>query len=84
MKRKRREFGSYVEFKDNKPSKDMHQECTSYEDTSFDVVKMETDTATQESGVPGVGREGQALAISASPQSTLVLRIFSLSHMNDS
>ena len=47
VKRKRREFGAFVELADNAPLKDAVQECAPYEDTTFDLQRMEMDTGTQ-------------------------------------
>lgn len=47
--RTRRDFGAPVQFKDRNVSdaKDAYIECTPYEDPTFDVKKIECDTATQ-------------------------------------
>ena len=47
VKRKRREFGAYIELADNVPLKDGSQECAPYEDTTFSLERMEMDIATQ-------------------------------------
>ena len=47
VKRKRRDFGEFVEFADNKPTKDAIQECVAFEDKSFDLSRVEMDTGTQ-------------------------------------
>ena len=51
VKRKRRDFGEFVEFADNKPTKDAIQECVAFEDKSFDLSRVEMDTGTQVSAI---------------------------------
>ena len=49
IKRVRREFGAPCKFTDRNlaDSKDAYIECTSYNDKSFDMRKIELDTAIQ-------------------------------------
>ena len=49
MKRKRREFGAYVEFSDRNVGdvKDGYIECTAYEDKGFDLKRLELDQGIQ-------------------------------------
>ena len=49
VRRKRREFGAFVDFQDHNVahSKDAYQECTAYEDSSFDLKKVEVTSGTQ-------------------------------------
>ena len=47
VKRKRRDFGEFIEFTDSKPTKDSIQECVAFEDKTFDLNKVEVETGMQ-------------------------------------